>query len=44
MRRTLLGGAVGTLARDEQGVDANGEVLDKVCEDCHITNWHLLDK
>lgn len=31
-------------ARDVQGIDANGEVLDKACEDCHTTYWYVPDK
>lgn len=31
-------------ARDVQGVDDNGEVLDMACENCHMTYWYLPDK
>jgi cytochrome c556 len=31
-------------AKDVQGIDANGEVLDKACEDCHTTYWYIPDK
>jgi len=31
-------------ARDVQGMDTNGQALDKVCEDCHMIYWYLPDK
>jgi hypothetical protein len=31
-------------ARDVIAIDDNGGVLDKACEDCHMTYWYLPDK
>jgi Cytochrome C' len=31
-------------ARDVSAIDDNGGVLDKACEDCHMTYWYLPDK
>jgi len=31
-------------AKDVNAIDANGEGLDKACEDCHMTYWYLPDK
>jgi hypothetical protein len=31
-------------ARDVKAIDENGGVLDKACEDCHVTYWYIPDK
>jgi hypothetical protein len=31
-------------AKNVQGIDDTGGVLDKACEDCHMTYWYLPDK